>query len=127
MSPGALDLETALQLLSLPRPWPGTRKAASRSWSASGDTGPYVQHGKTFANLEKDDDVLAIGDNRAIDLIVARETGGRFRRGGGDPGRALGEDPSNGKAVVAKAGASAPMSRMARPTPRCRNPSRPMR
>ena len=45
-----------------------------------GRYGSYVQHGKTYANLGKDDDILEIGANRAIDLIVAKESG----VGGGD-------------------------------------------
>ena len=75
-----------------------------------GRYGPYVQHGKTYANLEKDDDVLAIGANRAIDLIVARRkaapssAAARQR----DPGRALGEEPGTGKTVVVKAGRFGP-------------------
>ena len=74
-----------------------------------GRYGPYVQHGKTYANLEKDDDVLAIGANRAIDLIVAKESGAVYRRGGQrDPGRALGEEPGTGKTVVVKAGRFGP-------------------
>ena len=52
-----------------------------------GRYGAYVQHGKTYANLGRDDDVLEIGANRAIDLIVAKESGaGGFavrRRGAG--------------------------------------------
>ena len=46
-----------------------------------GRYGPYVQHGKTYANLGRDDDVLEIGGNRAIDLIVTKESGRRLRRG----------------------------------------------
>jgi len=68
-----------------------------------------VQHGRTYANLERDDDVLSVGANRAIDLIVTKETGGnRFRRGNADPGRALGEDPASGRTVVVKGGRFGP-------------------
>ena len=53
--------------------------------------------------------MLAIGANRAIDLIVAKESGAAFRRGGQrDPGRALGEEPGTGKTVVVKAGRFGP-------------------
>ena len=62
-------------------------RARSRAIPTSGEPilagigryGPYVQHGKTYANLGRDDDVLEIGGNRAIDLIVAKEK--RRRRG----------------------------------------------
>ncbi len=67
-----------------------------------------MQHGKTYANLGREDDVLEIGGNRAIDLIVAKESGGGFRRGAADPGRTLGEDPAGGKTIVVKAGRYGP-------------------
>ena len=40
-----------------------------------------MQHGKTYANLGRDDDVLTIGANRAIDLIVAKERAAAARFG----------------------------------------------
>ena len=52
--------------------------------------------------------MLEIGGNRAIDLIVAKESGAA---GGGrrsDPGRPLGEDPASGQSVVVKAGRYGP-------------------
>src|SRR6202034_640514 len=58
-----------------------------------GRYGAYVQHGKTYANLARDDDVLEIGANRAIDLIVAKESGAGASRFGGGTGRILGEHP----------------------------------
>ncbi len=107
--PDAIDLERALRLLALPRPVATHPESGQPILVGIGRYGPYVQHGKTFANLEKDDDVLAIGANRAIDLIVARESGAVFRRGAArDPGRQLGEDPSTSKTVVVKAGRFGP-------------------
>jgi DNA topoisomerase-1 len=64
-----------------------------------------VQHGKTYASLGRDDEVLEIGQNRAIDLVVAKETGVGGRGGPrGDPGREIGADPDTGKMIVVKAG-----------------------
>ena len=60
-----------------------------------------MQHGKTYANLGRDDDVLEIGGNRAIDLIVAKESGaGAARFGGGGAGRVLGDHPQGGAVSV---------------------------
>jgi DNA topoisomerase-1 len=59
-----------------------------------------VQHGKTYANLGRDDDVLEIGGNRAIDLIVAKESGAGGSRFGAGAGRELGEHPEGGKVSV---------------------------
>ena len=69
-----------------------------------------MKHGKTYASLSKDDDVLEIGGNRAIDLIVAKESGLTGRRfGGGEnaPSKALGDHPSGG-AIALKAGRYGP-------------------
>ena len=74
-----------------------------------GRYGPYVQHGKTYANLGRDDDVLEIGGNRAIDLIVAKESGAAASAAGAaDPGRPLGTDPQSGSTVTVKAGRFGP-------------------
>jgi DNA topoisomerase-1 len=73
-----------------------------------GRFGPYVQHGKMYANLGRDDDVLEIGANRAIDLIVAKEQGGGRRGPAADPGRPLGEHPETGKPIVVKSGKYGP-------------------
>jgi DNA topoisomerase-1 len=67
-----------------------------------------VQHGKMYANLGRDDDVLEIGANRAIDLIVAKEQGGGRRGPAADPGRPLGEHPETGKPIVVKSGKYGP-------------------
>jgi DNA topoisomerase-1 len=59
-----------------------------------------VQHGKTYANLGRDDDVLEIGANRAIDLIVAKESGAGTARFGAAAARVLGEHPEGGSVSV---------------------------
>ena len=84
--------------------WPSTRRSGEPILAGIGRYGSYVQHGKTYANLGKDDDVLEIGANRAIDLIVAKESGAGRGRFGADSGRALGEHPTLGGAVTVKQG-----------------------
>ena len=103
MSPGSVDLATALALLALPKEVAKHPESGEPILAGIGRYGPYVQHGKTYANIDKDDDILQIGGNRAIDLIVAKESGaggGRFGRGAAVPGRELGEHPGGGKLVV---------------------------
>ncbi|SDR51990.1 DNA topoisomerase I [Rhizobiales bacterium GAS191] len=104
LAPAAVDLAKALQLLSLPREVARHPESGEPILAGIGRYGPYVQHGKTFANLERTDDVLEIGANRAIDLIVARETAGpgrgRFGGGGTPPGRPLGDHPDGGAVTV---------------------------
>ena len=107
MDPSTLDLDRALALLALPREVTIHPESGQPILAGIGRFGPYVQHGKTYASLGRDDDVLEIGGNRAIDLIVAKEQGGRGGRAA-DPGRPLGDDPETGKPVVVKAGRYGP-------------------
>ncbi len=105
LSPGDVTLETALALLSLPREVAKHPTSGEPILAGIGRYGSYVQHSKTYANLGKDDDVLEIGANRAIDLIVAKESGAGGRgRFGADAGRALGDHPSLGGAVTVRQG-----------------------
>ena len=89
--------------MSLPREVARHPTSGEPILAGIGRYGSYVQHGKTYANLGRDDDVLEIGGNRAIDLIVAKESGGGGSRFGGGAGRVLGEHPEGG-AVSVKAG-----------------------
>jgi DNA topoisomerase-1 len=100
MTRDAVDLDTALVLLSLPREVARHPESGEPILAGIGRFGPYVQHGKTYANIGKDDDVLSIGANRAIDLIVTKESGGGFRRGGATAGRVVGDHPDGGAVTV---------------------------
>lgn len=108
LSPSDVTLEKALALLSLPREIARHPETGEPILAGIGRFGPYVQHGRTYANLGRDDDVLEIGGNRAIDLIVAKEQGGGRGRPAGDPGRSLGKDAESGRDVVVKAGRYGP-------------------
>jgi DNA topoisomerase I len=67
-----ITLEQALGLLSLPRTigiHPETGEAIE---AGIGRFGPYVRMGAVYGSLDRDDDVLAIGINRAVDLIARK-------------------------------------------------------
>jgi DNA topoisomerase-1 len=101
LEPDDVTLEKALALLSLPREVARHPSSGEPILAGIGRYGAYVQHGKTYANLGRDDDVLEIGGNRAIDLIVAKESGaGAARFGGGGAARVLGEHPEGGPVAV---------------------------
>ena len=105
LAPDEVTLDKALALLSLPREVARHPTSKEPILAGIGRYGSYVQHGKTYANLGKDEDILEIGGNRAIDLIVAKESGvGGGRRFGAGSGRALGEHPSLGGAVSVRDG-----------------------
>jgi DNA topoisomerase-1 len=109
LSPDDVDLQRALGLLSLPREVGRHPETGEPILAGVGRFGPYVQHGKTYANLETGDDVLTIGLNRAVTLIAEKKAkGSQGRRFGADPGRSLGEHPQKGGAVLAKNGRYGP-------------------
>jgi DNA topoisomerase-1 len=109
LTPDDIDLQRALGLLSLPREVGKHPEDGEPILAGVGRFGPYVQHGKTYANLEAGDDVLTIGLNRAVTLIAEKKANpGRGRRFGADPGRPLGEHPDKGGPVVVKKGRYGP-------------------
>jgi DNA topoisomerase-1 len=101
LKPEDVTLEKALKLLALPREVAKHPESGEQIVAGIGRYGPYVQHGRTYANLGRDDDVLEIGGNRAIDLIVAKESGrGGGRFGSAPAGRVLGDHPEGGAIAV---------------------------
>lgn len=110
IEPSEITLTQAIGLLSLPREIARHPETKEPILAGIGRFGPYVQHGKTYANIGRDENILELGGNRAIDLIVAKENGLSGRRFGDSasaPARELGEHPAGGKVVV-KAGRYGP-------------------
>ncbi|MCK0069566.1 type I DNA topoisomerase [Kordiimonas laminariae] len=70
MDAGLVDLEKALQLLSLPREVGAHPETGKPITSAIGRYGPYVAHDGTYAKLESSEDVFTVGLNRAVTLIA---------------------------------------------------------
>ena len=67
-----LTLDAAIALLSLPR-LVGIHPETQEPIEAGlGRFGPFVKMGGVFASLDKDDDVLVIGLNRAVDLLAKK-------------------------------------------------------
>jgi DNA topoisomerase-1 len=109
VAPDDIDLERAIQLLSLPRSVGSHPDDGEDIVAGIGRFGPYVKHGKTYANIGADEDVLNIGLNRAVTLIEEKKLNpGKGRRFGADPGRELGEHPQKGGKIVAKNGRYGP-------------------
>jgi DNA topoisomerase-1 len=108
-APDEIDLERALSLLSLPRDIGLHPEDGEPIRAGIGRFGPYVQHGKTYANLDSPEEVFTVGINRAVTLIAEKiAKGPRKGRFGGDPGRVLGDHPAKGGAIVAKKGRYGP-------------------
>jgi len=67
-----ITLEQALGLLSLPRVIGEHPETHEKIEAGIGRFGPYVRMGVIFGSLDRDDDVLAIGLNRAVDLVAKK-------------------------------------------------------
>ncbi len=99
-SPGDVELELALKLLSLPREIGKHPETGEPITAGLGRFGPFVKHEKTYASLEAGDEVFDIGLNRAVTLIAEKVAKGPSRRFGSDPGKALGDHPTLGTVTV---------------------------
>jgi DNA topoisomerase I len=109
LSPDDIGLERALAILSLPREVGLHPEDREPIIAGVGRFGPYVKHGKTYANLEQGDDVLTIGLNRAVTLIAEKKLKpGKGPRFGAVSGKSLGEHPQKGGAVLVKNGRYGP-------------------
>ena len=94
-----IDLEKALMLLNLPRQIGPHPEDGEMIEAAIGRYGPYVRHGKTYANLKDVNDVFTIGINRAVDELAKKAARGNGRGGAAAPIKELGEHPEHGGPV----------------------------
>jgi DNA topoisomerase I len=69
MKPEDMDLATALKLLSLPRSLGNHPETGKEVRAGVGRFGPFVVHDGTFKSLSKDDNVLEVDLDRAVQLL----------------------------------------------------------
>jgi DNA topoisomerase-1 len=72
LDPNLIDLKTAQNLLSLPREVGIHPETGEKIVANVGPYGPYLLHNKKFTSV-KEDNILEIGLNRAVDLIADSE------------------------------------------------------
>jgi len=98
--PADITLEKALLLLSLPREIGPHPEDGEMVEAGIGRYGPYVKHGRIYANLPEVAEVFDVGMNRAVELIAEKAAkGGRGRGATAKPLRELGEHPESGGPV----------------------------
>ncbi len=111
-----VDLQKALDLLSLPR-LIGEHPEGGPVEAAIGRYGPYVMHTTTgedgkpkklYANLKDPAEVLTIGMNRAVELLAQKAARGNGRGAAAKPLKELGEHPTEGGPVNVMAGRYGP-------------------
>ena len=93
-----MTLDQALGLLSLPREIGAHPVTGEMLEAGIGRFGPYVKMGAIFASLDKDDDVLTIGLNRAVDAMQKKL----------ESVRNVGLHPKTSEAVMVKKGRFGP-------------------
>ena len=94
----SLTLEQAIGLLSLPRLVGLHPERGEPIEAGIGRFGPFVRMGAIYASLDRDDDVLAVGLNRAVDALAKKL----------DSIRSLGPHPADGAPVVVRKGRFGP-------------------
>ena len=100
---GSVDLEKALQLLSLPREVGMHPETNTVITAGLGRYGPFLLHDGKYANLESMEDVFSVGINRAVTLIAEKAAGGgksRFTRAKPVALRTIGDHPDGGPVEV---------------------------
>ncbi|HTI01950.1 MAG TPA: type I DNA topoisomerase [Acidisoma sp.] len=94
----SITLDQALGLLTLPR-LIGLHPETHEPMEAGiGRFGPYIRMGAVYASMDKDDDVLMVGANRAVDLLAKKLASVR----------SLGAHPKDGEGILVKKGRFGP-------------------
>jgi len=97
-APAEMDLERALMLLNLPREVGPHPEDGGIIEAGIGRYGPFVKHGRTYANLKEVDDVFTIGMNRAVEELAKKASRGSARTAA-TPLKESGEHPTDGGPV----------------------------
>lgn len=106
MKPETLTLETALNLLQLPRDL-GKHPADGKQIVANvGRFGPYVKYGDEFRSLAPTDNVLTVTLARAVELLSQPKA--RSSRAPAAALREIGKHPSDGQPIVLMSGRYGP-------------------
>jgi DNA topoisomerase-1 len=111
IDPSGVDLDYALQLLSLPRPIGNHPETGKPITAGLGRYGPFILHDGTYANLPSVEEVFTVGINRAVVLLAEKKAGGgkgRFQRAAPTVLKELGEHPGEGGKVQVLSGRYGP-------------------
>ncbi|AJY48426.1 type I DNA topoisomerase [Martelella endophytica] len=106
--PEDIDLEKALQLLSLPREVGAHPEDGKMITAGLGRYGPFVLHDGTYANVDSIEDVFSVGVNRAVSIIADKRANGGRRRSAPAALKSLGEHPEGGGEVTVNDGRYGP-------------------
>ncbi len=94
-----LDLAKALQLLELPREIGKHPEDGEVVEAGIGRYGPFIKHGRLYANLKEVDEVFTIGMNRAVEVLALKASNSGRGSAAAKPIKELGEHPDEGGPV----------------------------
>ncbi len=103
-----LTLDQAVKLIDLPRKVGEHPEDGEPIEAGIGRYGPFVRHGKIYANLETVEEVFEVGLNRAVDLIAQKKANPRGRGAAAKPLKELGAHPEDGEPVNVMSGRYGP-------------------
>ena len=101
MEPKDVNAQNAARLLELPRTLGADPETGELIKANIGRFGPYVQRNRTFASIPKDESVLDIGLERALDLI-------KKKAGKSQALRIVGNHPDTGEPIEVRDGRYGP-------------------
>ena len=106
----SVDLDRALQLLSLPRAIGNHPETGKPITAGLGKYGPFILHDGTYANLPSVEEVFTVGINRAVVLLAEKKAGAgnRFQRAAATVLKELGDHPTEGGKVQVLSGRYGP-------------------
>ncbi|MFA7276591.1 MAG: type I DNA topoisomerase [Pseudobdellovibrionaceae bacterium] len=99
----AVTLEAALKLLALPRLVGMHPETGEKIEAGIGRFGPYIKYQSKFKSIPKDEDVLTIGMNRAVELCSQMGEKKAFVRKGKAPAKGKKAEDADKSAVKKKA------------------------
>jgi len=100
LEPASVTHEIALKLLALPRLIGKHPETGEEISAGIGRFGPYLKYGAIYKSIGREDDVLEIGMNRAVELLASAKAK--------TPARSLGDHPADGKPINLSAGRYGP-------------------
>lgn len=97
MKPEDVDLDLALKLLSLPRTLGEHPETGKEVKAGVGRYGPFILHDGKFKSLGKDDNVLEVGLDRALEVL--NKPAGKGAARGSSVVKKLGKHPDSGEEI----------------------------
>jgi len=101
MTIDTVTLEQAVQLLTLPRVVGVDPGSGDEITAQNGRYGPYLKKGTDSRSIDSEEKLLTMTLEEALAIYAQPKARGRAAA---DPGRELGEDPTNGAKITVKAG-----------------------